>query len=94
MITIDSGTLFASVALSEETMYSPSNSTPGSPFTTDPVATISCGALTWVAPTETVLRSFSRPLPAMTSILFFFMRNWTPLYSWFTTASRRVAIFG
>ena len=79
MITIDSGTLLASVALSEETMYSPSNSIPGRSLTTDPVATMSWGALTWVAPTETVLRSLIRPLPATTSILFFFIRNWTPL---------------
>ncbi len=94
MMQIDSGTERASVAWSEETMYSPSNSIPGSALTTEPVATIKWGALTCVAPTTTVFRSLSRPFPAMTSILFFFIRNWTPLYSWPTTASRRVAIRG
>src|SRR6266849_2031453 len=38
MMTIDSGTLAATVAWSDETMYSPSNSMPGRAFTTEPAA--------------------------------------------------------
>ena len=79
MMQIDSGTLVASVAWSDEMISSPSNSRPGSVLTVDPVATIRFLARSCLAPISIVLRSRSRPLPATTSILFFFIRNWTPL---------------
>ncbi len=79
MMQIDSGTVVASVAWSDEMMYWPSNSRPGSVLTVEPVATTRCLALICFAPTSSVLPSRTLPLPAITSILFFFMRYWTPL---------------
>ena len=94
MMQIDSGTLSERVRWSDETMYWPSNSMPGSDFTVEPLATIRFLALICCAPTSMVPRSRMRPLPATTSTLFFFIRYCTRLNSWFTTASRRAAIRG
>ena len=74
MMQIDSGTVFATTALSDETMNWPSRSRPGSVLTTEPVATMRFLAWTSFPFASIVLRSRRRPLAWTTSILFFFMR--------------------
>ena len=79
MMQMDSGTLVARTALSDETMYSPSSAIPGSVLTVEPVATMRFFAFTSLPSASIVLRSRIRPLAWTTSILFFFIRYWTPL---------------